>query len=59
MPLWAVRLLETGQEPQEGEPGYDQWFGWSLCGESVSGLPRRLTAEDQLAWRRMQRAARR
>jgi hypothetical protein len=53
IPAWAWRLLSEEVEPQAGSDGYDQWFGWAFCGESVPGLPDRLTEDDLLAWEQL------
>jgi hypothetical protein len=53
MPAWAWRLLTEGIEPKEGEPGYDQHFGWCFCGETVPGLPNRITEDDERKWQEL------
>jgi hypothetical protein len=46
MPAWAVRLLETGEEPARDSPDADQFFGWAFCQEAIVGL----SPADQLLW---------
>jgi hypothetical protein len=46
MPNWAVRLLETGEEPARDSPDADQFFGYAFCNEVVVGLP----PANELLW---------
>jgi hypothetical protein len=50
MPAWAVRLVNEGVAPREGEDGSDGWFGWLYCGDAVPGLPSSDSPEGQRLW---------
>jgi hypothetical protein len=47
-PEWVAKLLVTGERPEEGQDGFDAWFGWRFCGEPVAGLPPADSAEGRL-----------
>jgi hypothetical protein len=50
MPAWAVRLVNEGIAPREGEDGSAEWFGWLYCGDAVPGLPSSDSPEGQRLW---------
>jgi hypothetical protein len=50
VPAWAVRLVNDGIAPREGEDGSDEWFGWLYCGDAVPGLPMADSPEGQRLW---------
>jgi hypothetical protein len=50
MPPWAVRLVNEGVAPREGEAGCNEWFGWLFCGDEVAGLPSSDSPEGQQLW---------
>ena len=49
-PAWAQRLVNEGVLPQEGEPGFDQYFGWAFMAEPVPGLPLSDSPEGSALW---------
>jgi len=32
-------MIETGQHPERGEEGFEEWKGWYFFGDPVPGLP--------------------
>jgi hypothetical protein len=50
VPAWAVRLINEGVLPGEGEDGSDGFFGWLFCQEIVPGLPSSDSPEGQRLW---------
>jgi hypothetical protein len=50
VPPWAVRLVNEGVRPREGEDGSHEWFGWLYCGDAVPGLPSADSPEGQRLW---------
>jgi hypothetical protein len=57
MPEWARRLLETGEEPEEGSPEGGEYFGWEFLDEPVPGLPPADSPEGIKLWNGEHRAA--
>jgi hypothetical protein len=53
-PEWALRLLETGEEPDRGSEDSNTYFGWRFLDEVVVGLP----AADSDAGRKLLAKAR-
>jgi hypothetical protein len=46
VPEWAVRLLETGEQPAGDTDAGSECFGWMFLDEPVPGLP----PSDELLW---------